>query len=151
MANKIGGPNLIPTAPDWSAWAGLMLTTHFDLVWDPFWVPGGPKRAPFGPKCPLALNFLGPFLCGTFFSKYRLVGCPEHRSGMLCSSSTVIVHIEPPSLRKRYDADGDDDNNGDNDDVDADAGDDDHDDQDRVRLYTLGTPQHQLWPRPTSS
>ena len=49
------------------------------------------------------------------------------------------------------DADGDDDNNGDNDDVDADAGDDDHDDQDRVRLYTLGTPQHQLWPRPTSS
>ena len=70
---------------------------------------------------------------------------------MLCSSSTVIVHIEPPSLRKRYDADGDDDNNGDNDDVDADAGDDDHDDQDRVRLYTLGTPQHQLWPRPTSS
>jgi len=96
-----GGPNLILTAPDWSAWAGLMLTTHFDLVWDPFWVPGGPKRAPFGPKCPLALNFHGPFLCGTFFSKYRLVGCPEHRSGMLCSSSTVIVHIEPPSLRKR--------------------------------------------------
>ena len=49
-------------------------------------------------------------------------------------------------------------NNGDNDDVDADAGDDaaadddddDVDDQDRVRLYTLGTPQHQLWPRPTS-
>ena len=34
-----GGPNLIPTAPDWSAWAGLMLTTHFDLVSGPFWVP----------------------------------------------------------------------------------------------------------------
>ena len=61
-----GGPNLILTAPDWSAWAGLMLTTHFDLVWDPFWVPGGPKRAPFGPKCPLALNFHGPFLWDIF-------------------------------------------------------------------------------------
>ena len=78
-----------------------MVTTHFDLVSGLSWAPGGPKRAPFGPKCPLALNFHGPILCGNFFSKYRLVGCPEHRSGMLCSSSTVIVHIEPPSLRKR--------------------------------------------------
>ena len=51
-----GGPNLILTAPDWSAWAGLMLTTHFDLVSGPFWAPGGPKRARFCPKCP----FWGP-------------------------------------------------------------------------------------------
>merc|ERR1712001_562995 len=78
-----------------------MVTTHFDLVSGLSWAPGGPKRAPFGPKCPLALNFHGPILCGNFFSKYRLVGCPKNRSGMLCSSSTVIVHIEPPSLRKR--------------------------------------------------
>ena len=62
-----GGPNLILTAPDWSAWAGLMLTTHFDLVSGPFWVPRGPKRARFGPKCPLALNFHGPILCRNFF------------------------------------------------------------------------------------
>jgi len=96
-----GGPDLVPTAPDWPAWVGHMVTTHFDLVSGLSWAPGGPKRAPFGPKCPLALNFHGPILCGNFFSKYRLVGCPEHRSGMLCSSSTVIVHIEPPSLRKR--------------------------------------------------
>jgi len=95
------GPDLVPTAPDWPALAGHMVTTHFDLVSGLSWAPGGPKRAPFGPKCPLALNFHGPILCGNFFSKYRLVGCPEHRSGMLCSSSTVIVHIEPPSLRKR--------------------------------------------------
>ena len=51
-----GGPDLVPTAPNWSAWAGLMLTTHFDLVSGPFWAPGGPKRARFGPKCP----FWGP-------------------------------------------------------------------------------------------
>ena len=92
---------LVPTAPDWPAWVGHMVTTHFDLVSGLSWAPGGPKRAPFGPKCPLALNFHGPILCGNFFSKYRLVGGPEYRSGMLCSSSTVIVHIEPPSLRKR--------------------------------------------------
>ena len=96
-----GGPDLVPTAPDWPAWVGHMVTTHFDLVPGLSWAPGGPKRAPFGSKCPLALNFHGPILCGNFFSKYRLVGCPENRSGMLCSSSTVIVHIEPPSLRKR--------------------------------------------------
>ena len=42
-----GGPDLVPTAPNWSAWAGLMLTTHFDLVSGPFWAPGGPKRARF--------------------------------------------------------------------------------------------------------
>ena len=50
------GPDLVPTAPDWPAWVGLMLTTHFDLVSGPFWAPGGPKRARFGPKCP----FWGP-------------------------------------------------------------------------------------------
>ena len=52
------------------------------------------------------------------------------------------------ALPDNFDADCDDDNN---DDGDDDAGDDaaddddvDVDDQDRVRLYTLGTPQHQL-------
>ena len=50
------GPDLVPTAPDWPAWVGLMLTTHFDLVSGPFWAPGGPKRARFCPKCP----FWGP-------------------------------------------------------------------------------------------
>ena len=29
------------------------------------------------------------------------MGCPEHRSGMPCSSSTVISHMEQPSSRKR--------------------------------------------------
>ena len=58
---------LVPTAPDWPAWVGHMVTTHFDLVSGLSWAPGGPKRAPFGPKCPLALNFHGPILCGNFF------------------------------------------------------------------------------------
>ena len=54
-----GGPGVtdwVPTAPDWPAWVGLMLTTHFDLVSGPFWASGGPKRARFCPKCP----FWGP-------------------------------------------------------------------------------------------
>merc|ERR1712105_536316 len=51
-----GGPDLVPPAPNWSAWAGLMLTTHFDLVSGPFWAPGGPKRARFGPKCVVSMS-----------------------------------------------------------------------------------------------
>ena len=47
---------MVPTAPDWPVWVRIMLTTHFDLVWGPFWVPRGPKRDRFGPKCP----FWGP-------------------------------------------------------------------------------------------
>ena len=53
-----GRPDLVPTAPDWSAWVGLMPTTHFDLVLGPFWVPGGPKRA----ISPRSLNFHGQIL-----------------------------------------------------------------------------------------
>ena len=50
------GPDFVPTAPNWPALDGLMLTTHFDLVSGHFWAPGGPKRARFCPKCP----FWGP-------------------------------------------------------------------------------------------
>merc|ERR1712015_278968 len=108
-----------------------MLTTHFDLVSGPFWAPRdqvwsrlppiGPPwmdscsphtltwyRAPSGSpgakKGYLALipKFPRPnFVRDIFFFKYRLVGCPEHRSGMPYSSSTVIAHLEPPSSRKR--------------------------------------------------
>jgi hypothetical protein len=94
-----GGPDLIPTAPDWPVWVGLMVTTHFDLVLGPFWAPGGPKRAHFGPNVP---NFHGPIFVGYFLcSKYSLVGCPEHHNGTPCSSSTVTAHMEPSSLRKQ--------------------------------------------------
>ena len=44
------GADLVPTTPDWPAWVGFMVTTHFDLVSGFFWGPGGPKRARFGPQ-----------------------------------------------------------------------------------------------------
>ena len=34
-----GGADLVPTTPDWPAWAGFMVTTHFDLVSGPFHSP----------------------------------------------------------------------------------------------------------------
>ena len=52
LGKTTGGPDLVPTAPDWPAWVGLMVTTHFALVSGPFWAPGGPKRAHFGPNVP---------------------------------------------------------------------------------------------------
>ena len=30
---------MIPTTPDWPAWVGFMVTTHFDLVSGPFHSP----------------------------------------------------------------------------------------------------------------
>jgi len=95
----LGGPDLVPTAPHWPAWVGLMVTTYFDLVLGPFWVPRVPKRAHFGPNVP---NFHGPIFVGYFLClKYSLVGCPEHHNGKPCSSSTVAAHMEPSSLRKQ--------------------------------------------------
>ena len=46
------GPYLVPTLPNWLVCVGLMVITHFDLVSGPFWTPGGPKRARFGPNAP---------------------------------------------------------------------------------------------------
>merc|ERR1712212_1170627 len=46
------GPDLVPTAPNWSDWVGVMVTTHFGLVLGLLWAPLGPKRARFGPKRP---------------------------------------------------------------------------------------------------
>ena len=51
------GPDLVPTAPNWSDWVGVMVTTHFGLVLGLLWAPRGSKRARFGPKCP----FWGPW------------------------------------------------------------------------------------------
>merc|ERR1712024_314702 len=56
-----GEADLIPTTPDWPAWVGLMVTTHFDLVSGPFCpkmpllgtseVLGGPRETKFSPNC----------------------------------------------------------------------------------------------------
>ena len=43
---------MVPTAANWSDWAGIMVTRHFDLVSGLFWAPRAPKRAFFGPKRP---------------------------------------------------------------------------------------------------
>ena len=71
-----GGSGLVPTAAVWSTWVGLMATTHFGLVSGLFRVPGGSKRAPFGPKCafsaklrPLAAKIrpnINPKVCGSW-------------------------------------------------------------------------------------
>ena len=37
------GPDLVQTAPEWSALAGHMVTTHFDLVSGLSWPPGALK------------------------------------------------------------------------------------------------------------
>ena len=34
-----GGADLVPTTPDWPAWVGFRVTTHFDLVSGPFHSP----------------------------------------------------------------------------------------------------------------
>ena len=44
-----GGPDLVPTAADWSDRDVIIVTTHFGLVLGLFCAP---KRARFGPKCP---------------------------------------------------------------------------------------------------
>ena len=42
------GPDLIPTAANWSDWVGIMVTTNFGLVLGPLLDPEGPKE---GPSC----------------------------------------------------------------------------------------------------
>ena len=41
----IGGPDLVPTAVDWSLWVRLMVTTHLG-----FWSPRGPVEARYQAK-----------------------------------------------------------------------------------------------------
>ena len=47
------GPDLAPTAADWSNAIGHMVTTHFGLVLALFWAPKrGPQRSQEGPQGP---------------------------------------------------------------------------------------------------
>ena len=60
---------MVPTAANWSDWAGIMVTKHFDLVFGVFrapWAPRAPKRARFGPKraqIGSKLKIVGKVLC----------------------------------------------------------------------------------------
>ena len=62
-----GGPDLVPTAPHWPAWVGLMVTTHFDLVLGPFWVPPGAQKGPI-----LAQISMAPYLLWYCMVLHRL-------------------------------------------------------------------------------
>ena len=44
--------DLVPIFANWSDWAGIMFTRHFDLVSGLFWPPRAAKRTCFGPKRP---------------------------------------------------------------------------------------------------
>ena len=47
----LGGPDLVPTAADWSNGIGHMVTTHFGLLSALSWAPKGPvlaQNVPFG-------------------------------------------------------------------------------------------------------
>ena len=46
------GPDLVPTAADWSAWLGIIVPHTLWPGIKPFLAPRSPKRARFGPKCP---------------------------------------------------------------------------------------------------
>ena len=54
-----GGADLVPTTPDWPAWVGFMVTTHFDLVSGPFHSP----------------NFIGLHSVSTSANMYHLHTC----------------------------------------------------------------------------
>ena len=72
--------------------------SHFLKVNYPAGAPPGTQKELFGPN-PLISS--AQFFGNSFRSKYRLVGCPDCRSGMPGSFSTVIAHMEPPSSRKQ--------------------------------------------------
>ena len=46
------GPDLVPTAADWSAWLGIIVPHTLWPGIKPLLAPRSPKRACFGPKCP---------------------------------------------------------------------------------------------------
>ena len=85
-----GGPDLVPTAADWSHWVGIMVNTHFGLETNLFWAPMGPKRVCFGPNFPFLgfslwdvrcafLVILGPY--DTWYGPKRLFG-PNSEASM---------------------------------------------------------------------
>ena len=54
------GPDLVPTAANWSDRVGVMVTSHFGLVSSLFLSARGPKRSHFGSKCFFFLTMRGP-------------------------------------------------------------------------------------------
>ena len=71
-----GGADLVPTTPDWPAWVGFMVTTHFDLVSGPFHSP----------------NFIGLHSVSTSANMYHL----NLRAGELprSASSHFVINFD---------------------------------------------------------
>ena len=87
------GPDLVPTLPNWLVCVGLMVITHFDLVSGPFWTPGGPKRARFGPNAPFGdLGGCRGALGDQIWSQQPLTGPPRLD---LWSSHTLTWYRAP--------------------------------------------------------
>ena len=55
-----GGPDLVPSAANWSDYVGIMVTRHFYLVFGVFRLraPRAPKRAQIGSKLKIVGNLL---------------------------------------------------------------------------------------------
>ena len=68
-----GGADLVPTTPDWPAWVGFMVTTHFELVSGPFHSP----------------NFIGLHSVSTSANMYHL----HTRAGELPRSASSHFSI----------------------------------------------------------
>ena len=68
-----GGADLVPTTPDWPAWVGFMVTTHFDLVSGPFHSP----------------NFIGLHSVSTSANMYHF----NPRAGKLPRSASSHFHM----------------------------------------------------------
>ena len=68
-----GGPDLVPTAVNWSDWVGIMVTTHFGLILGRFWAP---KRTQIGPKFKIVTNlscdYTNPAQEGQKFDKTKI-------------------------------------------------------------------------------
>ena len=74
-----GGADLVPTTPDWPAWVGFMVTTHFDLV-------SGPFHSPI---------FIGLHSVSTSANMYHL----NTRAGELPRSASSHFHLSVNSER----------------------------------------------------
>ena len=107
LKGPFGGPRGPWRAKVDQIWSQLHL---WGLQWFKIWSPNTfpDIRLLEGTKGPNK-NYLDPipklprpnFFGNSFCSKYRLVGCPDRHSRMPGSSSTVITHMELPSLRKQ--------------------------------------------------
>ena len=107
------GPDLIPTAANWSDWVGIMVTTNFGLVLGPLLDPEGPKEGPFWHK----MTLFGPKRANMgpkfkMLQTYRVVNLqekgtqPMKKKSILPILNLVLYWAPCGSKRDIYDQDG---------------------------------------------